>query len=422
MFPMLKPLKLVLLFLVIVAFVSSCIAHDAPGGSGEGPTIVDPPITTPPITTPPTVPGETEDFYMPPAPMPPGPAGTLLRTADAPALAASMGAGSATKVLYSSVGIDESVIAVSGVVAVPAGNPPQDGWPVVAWAHGTTGVADACAPSRDETLFGYSGYLAEMLSRGYAVVATDYEGLGTPGDHPYINKVSEARGVIDSVRAAHQLEAGTAALLSPEWVVIGHSQGGQAALATAELDPSYGDPALPLKGVAGLAPASMLPMLPAALVGSGFEGYLAFAAAGIVASTPGITMADLFGPAGLERATALETGCWNEVMEAFSTLPAAEFFHRTPAGHAAVETYLAANEPGTMPMGVPTLLLQGSDDTTIPAVATEMLRGRLCGAGESVDHREYAGVDHGGILWASGADLSTWIADRFAGVEPVGCR
>jgi alpha-beta hydrolase superfamily lysophospholipase len=69
--------------------------------------------------------------------------------------------------------------------------------------------------------------LAEMMARGYVVVATDHPGLGTPGMHPYLIGVSEGRAVLDSVRAARDLpDAGA----SNRFVVWGHSQGGHASL------------------------------------------------------------------------------------------------------------------------------------------------------------------------------------------------
>jgi hypothetical protein len=103
------------------------------------------------------------------------------------------------------------VVAVSGSVAVPTGKPPKGGWPVITWAHGTTGVADVCAPSRDfagtpnptgETYI--NGDLSAWLAAGYAVLRTDYQGLGTPGKHPYLIGKAEGRGVLDIVQAARE--------------------------------------------------------------------------------------------------------------------------------------------------------------------------------------------------------------------------
>ena len=103
---------------------------------------------------------------------------------------------------------------------------------VIAWAHGTEGLADACAPSRFTTLSSdptfplYATTVKSFLDQGWTVAATDYAGLGSPGPHPYLIGNSEGRAIIDSVRAARQLDVS----LSYNWVAIGHSQGGQGAL------------------------------------------------------------------------------------------------------------------------------------------------------------------------------------------------
>ena len=110
--------------------------------------------------------------------------------------------------LYRSTATNGAAIAVSGTVAIPKGTPPKGGWPVISWAHGTTGIADACAPSRRDAFGGYDhALLNRWLKAGYAVVRTDYEGLGTPGDHPYLIGVSEGRSVLDMVRAARKLDS-----------------------------------------------------------------------------------------------------------------------------------------------------------------------------------------------------------------------
>ncbi|MPZ65645.1 MAG: hypothetical protein GEU83_09070 [Pseudonocardiaceae bacterium] len=104
-----------------------------------------------------------------------------------------------TRVTYSSrSGRDDSPVAVSGLVIEPVGQPPPGGWPVVSYAHGTTGVADACAPSGSPGMRGQLGVVLPLVERGYLVTATDYEGLGTPGAHPYLQPVSEGRSVIDA--------------------------------------------------------------------------------------------------------------------------------------------------------------------------------------------------------------------------------
>src|SRR5690349_21540446 len=128
-----------------------------------------------------------------------GEPGSIIRIE--PMRGAPMGA-SAFRVLYRSRDQNRDAIAVSGVIVVPRGNAPRGGRPVVAWAHGTTGIARKCAPSLRPSIYQTIHGLRDLLARGYVVTATDYPGLGTVGPHPYLIGVSEGRAVLDSVRAA----------------------------------------------------------------------------------------------------------------------------------------------------------------------------------------------------------------------------
>jgi alpha-beta hydrolase superfamily lysophospholipase len=154
----------------------------------------------------------------------------------------------------SSTGLHDQSIAVSGMVIIPAGSPPEGARPIVAWAHPTTGVVPHCAPSLAIFHFQQIQGLRDLLEQGFIVAATDYPGLGTAGPHPYLVGVSEARAVIDSVRATRLME-GTAA--GYRYAVWGHSQGGQAALFTGLISRGYA-PELNLVGVAAAAPATDL--------------------------------------------------------------------------------------------------------------------------------------------------------------------
>ncbi|WP_322362847.1 lipase family protein [Pseudomonas sp. Teo4] len=136
-----------------------------------------------------------------------------------------------------------SPVAVSAVIALPKGKKPAGGWPIVSWAHGTVGSADKCAPSMDNHLIADTPALRlhkvinrsphvmlnAFLDNGWAVVMTDYEGLGTEGPHPFLNGASQARSVLDAVRTARQLPVikGRAPLFSRSFAVVGHSQGGR---------------------------------------------------------------------------------------------------------------------------------------------------------------------------------------------------
>src|SRR3954468_9746506 len=199
-------------------------------------------------------------FYTPPSKLPGKTHGDLIWARKLSGQPALSQASSNRLVLYRSTGINGKPVAVSGTVSLPRGKAPKGGWPVVTWAHGTTGIADQCAPSRDTasspdhllTAYIYP-LLTSWLKRGYAVVRTDYEGLGTPGEHPYLNGDSEGRSVLDIVRAARHLDRS----IGRRVVIAGHSQGGQAALFAARLAPAW-TPELQVRGTIAFAPVSHL--------------------------------------------------------------------------------------------------------------------------------------------------------------------
>jgi pimeloyl-ACP methyl ester carboxylesterase len=180
----------------------------------------------------------------------PGP-GALLRSEPLPQDLTLENASKSERILYSSTnGLDDKMhIAVSGALFWPKGDPPAGGWPLVAWAHGTVGAAPKCAPSFMGRSERDKKYLNSWLSAGFAVVATDYQGLGTAGGHPFLATRPEAYGVLDSVRAVRgQPQIGDAA------IVVGQSQGAGAAFATAAFQPSYAPDVKPLATVATGAP------------------------------------------------------------------------------------------------------------------------------------------------------------------------
>jgi acetyl esterase/lipase len=156
-------------------------------------------------------------------------------------------------VVYGSTGLDGKPVPVSGLVLSPKKTPPAAGWPVIAWAHGTTGIEDTCAPSRSG-ITSIRDEVRALVAEGNVVTATDYEGLGTSGVHPYLVGDSEARSVLDSIRAARVLPDAHA---GAEAVVIGYSQGGHAALWAAQLASTYA-PELDIRGAVANSPPTDL--------------------------------------------------------------------------------------------------------------------------------------------------------------------
>jgi pimeloyl-ACP methyl ester carboxylesterase len=320
------------------------------------------------------------------------------------------------RIRYVSTDPNGNPIVVSGAVLTPrraiAQSHPENATRTVAWAHGTTGVADQCAPSATDHLDlpGYDDYTrvaAAYVSEGWTVAATDYPGLGTPGPHPYIVGSSEGRSIIDSVRAARNLDSN----LSEKWVVSGHSQGGQAALFAGELADTYGK-GLRLRGTVALAPASNIDVIAPALAGTPVQGYLVMAISGLAAVDPTVHPEEILAQPALDRIGVLEGGCFDEVMAAFAGLTPDELLVGGQLSDAVVAKFAASN-PGQEAGNAPVLLVQGTNDDTIPAELTQYLQTQLCAFDQPVQLSEYAGADHIDVVPASEDDVLDYIAARF---------
>ena len=337
--------------------------------------------------------------------------GTLIRAqkiTSAPAGAAGY------KVSYHSRSVAGSDVTVTGTVFVPPGVPPKGGWPVLSYAHETVGIADRCAPSAT------SGTLQLLIAGaftnlGIAVVATDYEGLGTPGRHPYLVGTSEARGVLDIVRAARQIKGVT---LSNRFVVWGHSQGGHAALFAGQLAKSW-TPDLDLLGLVAGAPPSKLTDLGDSLENSASKGYLFMVAAGLQAADPKLRLAAVLTPKAESLLPVVDTGCTTEVFGAFAATPLAELIKPGGLSSGAWKAALAGNEPGGTRIAAPVLIVHGDQDEVVPVTTSAALQRKLCAQKSVVERRVYEGQNHGGAAIASLFDVVAWLQSRIASTAPV---
>lgn len=350
------------------------------------------------------------------------PAGGLIRMQPlfgAPATA------SAYRILYRSTGLRGEPIAVSGVVIIPAGAAPAGGRPIVAWAHPTTGVEDQCAPSRARVFFRSIQGLQDMLSRGYVVAATDYPGLGTPEIHPYLVGVSEARAVIDSVRAAR---AAPGADAGASFAVWGHSQGGQAALFTGILAESYA-PELHLVGVAAAAPATDLRQLMMKDIDTSGGRNITAMTLWSWSRIYGVPMDSVVMPQAIPAINQLAGICIERFFDVFArrgpTQALARSFLRVNdfASQEPWRSLLKENSPGVLPRGLPVFLAQGTaDNLVIPSITVDY-RNVLCHAGSAVDLRMLPGVTHLFAARDSATAAIAWMADRFGGAPaPSNCE
>jgi len=350
------------------------------------------------------------DFYGVPDPLPAGKPGDVIRSepANAPGLNGSM-----SRVMYLSTNINGEAIAVTGLILLPNGTAPSGGWPIITWAHGTTGIADVCAPSLKPEEF---VTLANgLLDAGYLVVATDYEGLGTPGLHPYIVGESQARGTLDIVRMAQSFPNANA---SKRYVIWGHSQGGHAAMFAGHIAKTYAPEIELVADVAG-APPSQLLLVNAALQTSPYKHYIAMVAAAMNAAY-GDQKADLtqvLTPEGLDFLNNMDTMCSSDLAKAAAGLDFTKLQKADPASIPSWNQLLRDNDPGTFtePVPVPLLIIHGGNDEQIPVVSSAALFDQLCKIGQVEQRWVFAGQSHAGVIAPSFSSMVSWIGNRFAG-------
>ena len=349
-------------------------------------------------------------FYSVPTQLPPGPPGTLMKAEQ---IAAPGIDGTVYLVMYLSETELGQPVAVTGLVMVPTTPAPAGGYPVVTWGHGTNGMAPQCAPSLQPS--SAVPLQNQLLDQGWEVTASDYQGEGTPGIMPYLAGVSAARNMIDIVRAARQLPAAHA---SSNYVVWGHSEGGQTAMFGLNIAASYA-PELHLDGVVAGAPPSQFEAIYAFLTGSPFQYYLFMAGAGFnVAYGNAIApLSDVITPEGQALLPILGQGCADFLAEQLNQIPLASIVPQDPFTVPNWKPLLQANDPGnfTTPSSAPLLIIQGGADEQIPVVTTQLLEQHECSIGQDVERWIYPGQSHAGVIPVSMNDMVTWIGDRFAG-------
>lgn len=364
------------------------------------------------------VPAVVDEFYAAPRDIPDEP-GHLIRaeTFDRDVPSSAQG----WRILYTTTGVRGEVRVASALVVVPREG--DGSWPVIDWNHGTTGFAQHCAPSLSAEPFavGAMYVLPKVIREGWALVATDYIGLGTEGPHPYLIGPPSAYASLDAVRAAREL---TPADLGARTVIWGHSQGGGSALWAGALARTYA-PEMWIQGVAALAPASD----PAALVDrvtevTGGSIFASFAFASFSDIYPDVTYRDYIRPGAQTVLRAMSERCLTDPATIISVIAALglsgdpQLFSASPQT-GALGRHLRDNIPPPT-IKAPLLIGQGgTDSVVVPATQTAFV-DRLCSAGTDVDYRTYAGFQHAAVVEGYSPlipELLEWTRARFAG-EP----
>ncbi|WP_417289291.1 lipase family protein [Corynebacterium variabile] len=414
-------------------------------------------------TTDPTIGAPADDpFYTPPASIPATP-GSLIRDQFAPHLLAGVdqetAPARADKILYTSTAQDGSPVATSGFVMEPARPWTGEGpTPTIVFAPGTRGAGDYCAPSRAGNLFASTDMAAGSINvnyeypfyamasaAGYRVVVTDYIGLGTPGQHTYVNHTEEAHAVLDAARTG--LTFAGAPADSPV-AFFGYSQGGGATAGAAELAASYA-PELNLKGVFAGAPPANLQDVTDTVDGSMGGNVLGFALNGAIARNPELAgLADTYfndeGKAFLaetaDQCTFTIDTSTPDLSEIDPTDPMASMMfdsrELTTDGRSFGEIIREDADLrgvlmgpdyrlGDRPVDVPMFILGGTNDDTIPYGQTRQLAADYCASGATVTFLTDStpavlpgtGLGHAAPQANHTMQALDWLGDRFNGVE-----
>jgi fermentation-respiration switch protein FrsA (DUF1100 family) len=333
--------------------------------------------------------------------------GTVLSATDAalPAELAALGTGK--RVEYVSTDLSGAAITVTGLVITPR----RRSLRTVAWGHGTTGLADQCAPSNHQDVFWPEARaaVAELLKRGWTVAAADYPGLGTPTAHPYLAGGTAARAMIDSVRAARSLDS----TLTTQYAVDGHSQGGQGALFAGELAASYDGP-LELRAVAAIAPVSNVDLLAPVIPGTPGQGYLVMALYGLNAVEPGFNPSTVLTQQAQQQVPVLQTGCLTEILAAYAPLTARQLVNGGALPPPVVRKLAQYDNPAQSAPSAPVLIVQGTADEAVPyEVTAGPLLDQLGAYDQAVTFVPLEGETHDGAVFASTTVVADWIATRF---------
>lgn len=363
--------------------------------------------------------GRTSPFYRWDGDIPTEP-GKLLRSEPLPSTLGLANAGVETRILYSSTdGVGgRTPTVVSGAVFLPKGPRPAKGWPLAAWAHGTFGMADICAPSWHGRSYRDVAYLNAWLAAGFAVVATDYQGLGVAGPNPALNNRANAYALLDSARAVLKSVLG----LDGRVILVGQSQGGAAVFAAAGYAPEYA-PGLDIRGTVGTGIMYFPPQgrpAGAPKPSDKVEPTIAYEFLSVLAaqqSDPTLKAGDVLTDEAAPLLEQARVSCLDTLEEDVIGLGLTRTRAIKPGAQARLSTWWnKAQVFPTLKLTQPLFIGAGADDELGPAEV--ILAKNACAAGTKVQIHLYSGHDHSATVNASLKDSIPFALHAIKG-EPI---
>ena len=343
--------------------------------------------------------------------------GSLLQHEALPAEFWPAHTAQAYRILYAGLGYHGGPRDVTGIALVPDTPVPAGGLPIVGYAHGTTGLGDSAAPSQTGFTRLEREHIARWLAAGFIVAVTDYEGLSTPGPHPYLNGEAVADDVVDAVRASRQLGVPT----TGGWVVAGFSQGGHAALFVGLMATHYA-PELDFRGTVSLAPPVHMPLLIGTVTSDGARPVsilTSYLLAGLPISHPDFDPHGLLTDEGDRLVDLAATAPLVEVMKAGRGLTNDHVGTTNLRDRERLEEMLDTCRVPVTRFDRPVYLTAGSADDVVPLEVVERFAEDLRAAGTDVEFVRHEGANHGAVLTADVDALTRWATELLAAPAPA---
>ncbi|MCJ1261429.1 hypothetical protein MMC22_001293 [Lobaria immixta] len=368
-----------------------------------------------------------DDFYRVPDGTEDAPAGALLKLQiDANTSTYTVPPSTAvSRIIFQTKTLNGSTVPASAYILwpyLPRIQPDGGGYPVIAWAHGNSGGFPNCAPSHIRNLWYQFITPYILVLQGYVVVAPDYAGLGVgeganqrPVRHQWCTSPSHANDLFYSVQAAQSAFK----VLSKQFVVVGHSQGGGAAWGAAQSQALVSVDGY-LGSVAGSPVTNVVDTLGTVSV-SGMNPYLTYVTALLAQSLssifPDSDASAILTATGLRRLALLSEirGCDSAGVILFT---GPDLVHPDWSQNSYVQKYQNLVSNGGRPVAGPLLVIHGDGDQTIPIQQTTRAVDRTCELypQSQLEYVKLAGVSHVPAMYASQRIWLKWIEDRFAGV------
>lgn len=265
-------------------------------------------------------------------------------------------------------------------------------------------------------------YLANWMKDGYAIVASDYAGLGTKGLPAYLNGRSEAHNIVDIVKAGRayarrKLPSGSR--LSRRWVVIGQSQGAGAAIYTARHATRLGGRGLRYLGAVGTGTPAYIEKVVVALgpgfpaLGPGTSAYMAYIVASLRRVHPELGVGEVLTASGRKFLGLAERRCVFDFEQDLEGAKVGGWFKRSlgtlPRFTRTLRRYMAMPEKG---YDRPFLMGPGLRDADFPYTLTEPYVRALRANDEPLTFKTYD-ADHSGTLLASQKDTHPFVRRLF---------